>query len=113
MHELGIMFHIVKTVLEIVEENELTEVEAIVLEVGALSTVVPKYLFDCFPAACSGTMLEHTVLEIEELVANGKCKSCGSVYNVVETRKLCPLCGEMQYELLSGTEFNIKELRAR
>lgn len=113
MHELGIMFHIVETVLEIAEENELAEVEAIVLEVGALSQVVPKYLFDCFPAACDGTMLEQTKLEIEELPANGKCKGCGSVYNVVETRRLCPACGETRYELLSGTEFSIKEIRAR
>ena len=110
MHELGIMFHIAETVLGIAEENGLTEVDTIVLEVGALSPVVPKYLHDCFPAAVDGTMLENTKLKVETIPATGRCVNCAATYNVIQNRKVCPGCGGTKYELLSGTEFNIKEI---
>jgi len=64
MHELGIMYNIVERVLEVVRNNGLSEVEAIVLTVGEKSGVVTQYLHSCYPAAIDGTMLENTALEI-------------------------------------------------
>jgi len=112
MHELGIMYHIVKQVLKIAEENGLTEVEAIVLQVGEVSSVIPKYLYACFPAAADGTLLENTKLEVEVLTANGICKSCGKVYALKEHSRKCPYCGGTEYEMISGSEFYLKEIRA-
>lgn len=65
MHELGIMYHIVEQVLKVVEINQLSEVEAIVLQVGEMSSVVPRYLHACYPAAVDGTTLKNTKLEVE------------------------------------------------
>lgn len=111
MHELGIMFHIVRKVEGIARENRLTTIDTLVLQIGELASVVPQYIRACYPAAVDGTMLEDTALEIEMLPANGRCHSCGKVYSVVEHRT-CPHCGESGYELLCGREFNIKEIRA-
>lgn len=113
MHELGIMFHIINKVEGIARENQLAEIEALVLQVGELSSVVPQYIRACYPAAVYGTILENTVLEIEMLPANALCQSCKQVYNVVEHRRICPSCGSEEFELLCGREFNIKEIRAR
>ena len=110
MHELSIMFHIVEKVIGIAGENGLSQVDTIVLEVGALSSVVPKYLHDCFPAAVDGTMLENTKLKIDEIPAIGSCENCATDYDVIKNRKVCPNCGATRYELLGGTEFNIKEI---
>ena len=112
MHELGIMFHVVKKVEDIARQNKLTQIEALVLQIGELASVVPQYIRACYPAAVDGTLLEHTQLEIEMLPANGLCSSCKKVYNVLEQHKTCPSCGSQDYELLSGREFNIKEVRA-
>lgn len=112
MHELGILYHVVEQVLGVVEANGLSEVEAIVLQVGKLSSVVPRYLHACYPAAVDGTILEQTKLEIEALPANGRCHGCGKVYDVVDNRQGCPHCGVKDFELLSGREFFLKELRA-
>jgi hydrogenase nickel incorporation protein HypA/HybF len=65
MHELGIMYRVVDTVLRVAEAQKLQEVESIVLEVGTSATVVPRYLLRCFPAAADGTLLERTRLKIE------------------------------------------------
>jgi len=112
MHELGIMYHIVEQVLRVVETNQLSEVEAVVLQVGELSSVVPRYLHACFPAAVDGTVLENTKLEIEILTANGICKSCGKVYPLLEHSRVCPACQSEEFEKISGGEFYLKEIRA-
>jgi len=112
MHELGIMYHVVERVIKIVEDNELTDVEAIVLQVGELSSVIPRYLHACFPAAVDGTLLENTVLEVEVLRANGICKSCGKVFALEEHSRQCPYCNGTEFEIISGSEFFLKEIRA-
>ncbi len=112
MHELGIMYHIVEQVLKVVETNQLLEVEAIVLQVGELSSVVPRYLHACFPAAVDGTLLETTKLEVEILRANGICTSCRKVYGLIENGKVCPECKGEEFEMISGTEFYLKEIKA-
>ncbi|NLY87867.1 MAG: hydrogenase maturation nickel metallochaperone HypA [Clostridiales bacterium] len=112
MHELGILYHVVDQVLNIVEENQLETVEAIVLQVGELSTVVPRYLYSCYPATVVGTMLEDTKLEVEILPANALCHNCGKVFNALSNHGTCPFCSAKDHELLSGREFMIKEIRA-
>ncbi|MCL1896917.1 MAG: hydrogenase maturation nickel metallochaperone HypA [Clostridiales bacterium] len=113
MHELSIVCGIVDQVLEVVREEGLSEVEAIVLEVGAMSTVVPEYLTGCYPNVVGGTMLEKTELRIEELAAAGRCRGCGGSFDFVIRRGVCPGCGGKDIELLSGREFKIKEIVAR
>lgn len=112
MHELGIMYHVVEQVLRVVETNQLSEVEAIVLQVGELSSVVPRYLHSCFPPAVDSTVLENTKLEIEILTANGICKACKKVYPLMQNSKICPECQSEEFEMISGTEFYLKEIRA-
>jgi hydrogenase nickel incorporation protein HypA/HybF len=67
MHELGIMYNIIERVSRVVETNALEEVEAIVLQVGKESGVVPSYLHACYPAAVDGTIFEKTLLEVDEV----------------------------------------------
>ena len=42
MHELGIVFHIVKTVEEIAAENQADRVGKVVLQIGEVSTIIPS-----------------------------------------------------------------------
>ena len=112
VHEIGIICHVVETILSLVHEKGMSEVKAVVLELGELSFSLPKYLMDGFPAAIDGTMLEGAELIIVEIPARGKCRACGTVYNAKARRKLCPVCGGKEYSLISGTEFNVKEIIA-
>lgn len=112
MHELGIVYEVIKVVDRFVTENNVTEVEKIVLEIGQLSQAIPKYIESCYPAAISETPYENTKLEIVIIPAEGKCHACGEVYNVVDLRRVCPKCQSEDFELISGKEFNIKEIHA-
>ena len=113
MHELGILCNIVEIVLKAVADHELTEVEAIVLQVGELSAVIPKYLHSCYPAAVDGTILKSTSLEVEIQSANAVCRKCNRVFAVMVNNGVCPHCESDDYEVISGQEFKVKELRAR
>lgn len=44
MHELGVVFHVIKTVEEAAKENRLTEIEAVTLQIGEVSGVVRKQM---------------------------------------------------------------------
>lgn len=65
MHELGIMFNIVRSVESFAAKNQVTKIDTLVLQVGDQSPVVPHYLEACYPAAVDGTLLEETKLKIE------------------------------------------------
>ena len=112
MHELGVLLEVVKQVEKIALENEVDQIEALVLQVGELCSMVPKYLTKLYPAAVEGTVLEASKLEIEVIPGNGRCKQCGQVYNLIDNNGVCPNCMTMDFEMLSGKEFFIKEIVA-
>ncbi len=112
MHELGVVIEVVKNVEKFAEKNNLTKIDTLVLQIGELSSMVPRYIEACYPAAVDGTILEDTKLNIEILPGNGICKSCNTVYNLLQNREGCPNCGSVDRDILGGKEFNIKEIIA-
>lgn len=112
MHELGIVYEVIKIVDRFSKENNITKVDKIVLEIGRLSQAIPRFVEECYPAAVDETVYEETKLEIVVVPAYGRCKECNDVYDIIEYRKVCPLCKGEDYEIISGQEFNIKEIVA-
>lgn len=112
MHEVGVLLQVVKTVESFAQNNELTKIDTLVLQIGELSSMIPRYIKACYPAAVDGTLLQDTKLEIEILPGNGICKKCNKVFNLIENNSKCPHCGDNDWELLCGKEFMIKEIIA-
>lgn len=112
MHELGIVYEVIKIVDEFVVANDLTRVDKIILEIGQLSQTIPHFVEACYPAAVSDTPYQETKLEINVVPAIGKCQVCHENFNVVDHRKVCPNCQAENFSLVSGREFNIKEVVA-
>ena len=44
MHELGTVFYVIREVEQVVEENHLTKVASVTLEIGEVSGIIPYYL---------------------------------------------------------------------
>lgn len=112
MHELGVVIEVVKSVEDFALKNELIKIDTLVLQIGELSSMIPKYIEACYPAAVEGTILQETKLKIEILPGNGLCKICNKVFNILEYSSKCPNCDGRHWELLSGKEFMIKEIIA-
>ena len=112
MHELGIVFEIQKRVSAVAAENglALSDIAQVVVEVGEASTIVPRYLKECWPAATDGTEMESAELVVELIVARVQCKKCQTVYEYLKNDKKCPNCGAWECVMVSGQEFNIKEI---
>ena len=113
MHELGVVFHIIKGVKKVAEENELTEIASVTVELGQVSTVIPHYLTDCWRwAAGKEELLRGSELKIEEIPAVTYCEACGRTYGTVEHGKTCPYCGSEKTYLVQGDQVMIKDIEA-
>lgn len=112
MHELGVLLEVINTVENFARRNGVTKIDTLVLQIGELSSMIPRYIEACYPAAVDGTLLQETKLKIEILPGNGICKKCNKVFNLIENDKKCPNCGNKSFEILCGKEFMIKEIIA-
>ena len=112
MHELGVVIEVIKTVENIAIKNKLTKIDTLVLQIGELSSMIPRYIESCYPAAVDGTLLQETKFKIEILPGNGICKDCNKVFNLIENNNKCPNRESEVWELLCGKEFMIKEIVA-
>lgn len=112
MHELGVVIEVIKTVEDFAKKNGVTKIDTLVLQIGELSSMIPKYVEACYPAAVDGTLLQETKLKIEIMPGNAICKNCNKVFNLIENHNRCPRCGSQDREILSGREFMIKEIIA-
>lgn len=112
MHELGIVIQIVKQMENYMVEHQLSKIDTITLQIGALSSVYPKYVYDVYPIAVEKSKLRDTKLNIEITPGIGRCIDCGIAYSLIENKNLCPKCKSPGFEVLSGTEFLIKEIHA-
>lgn len=111
MHELGIVFHIADSVEKIAEENGVSKVLGVTLEIGEVSTVMGDYLTDCWNwNAKKSEVLNGCELKIETVKAITHCDGCGRRYETVAHGKICPHCGSENTWLLQGNEVSIKEI---
>lgn len=113
MHELGIVFHIIDSLEKVGKENQLNTVANVTLEIGEVSGVIDSYLKDCWRwAADKSELLRGSELIVEQIPAVTICEDCGRTYKTVEYGKICPFCSSENTYLVTGNEFNIKEIEA-
>lgn len=110
MHEIGVLIEVVKSVEKFAKVNNVQKIETLVLQIGELSSMIPKYMKSLYPASIEGTILEGSELDIEVLPANALCKDCSKVFNIISSNGICPNCQSKSCEILSGKEFYIKEI---
>ena len=113
MHELGVVFRIIKDLKDVAAENGLQKIESVTLSLGEVSSVIPYYLKDCWEwASEKDELVKGAKLRIETIPAITHCEACGHDYSTVESGKICPECGSKDTYLLQGNEFVIKEIEA-
>ena len=64
MHELGIVYHIIRDVEDVARENGILHVTSVTLSLGEVSGVVPEFLSDAWTWAAA----KHLVVTGAELV---------------------------------------------
>ena len=111
MHELGVVFYVVRDVKEVAEQNQVEKVSAVTLQIGEVSGILHDYLIDCWNwARKKEPVMQEAELRIETIPAVTFCEGCKQEYPTVQYAKICPHCGSENTYLLRGTEFLIKEI---
>ena len=111
MHELGIVYHIIRDVENVARANGVSRVSSVTLLLGEVSGVVPDLLLDAWRwAADKKPITEGSELIVESVEAVTHCGACGRDYATVEHGKTCPYCGSGETYLLQGQEVMIKQI---
>lgn len=113
MHELGIVFNIIRIVVDEAKKNNVSKINSITLDIGEVSTIIPSYLTDCYDwAKKKEELLKDSTMKINLIKAVTTCNTCRKEYPTVEFGKTCPHCGSTDTVLKVGNEVEIKEIEA-
>ena len=113
MHEMGIVLHLAKTLDETAEEQSITKIGKVTLQVGEVSGIMTDLFTDCWNYfKVRHPVLTDSELVLEEIPAVTHCDGCGQNYPTVQYGKTCPHCGSGETWLITGNECIIKEIEA-
>lgn len=114
MHEIGILCQVVREVERVAKENHVDKVDGVVLQIGELTGMVPSFFEDYYDMVTEDhPVVAGSQLGVEIIPGEGRCRDCGQVYNVAACEGACPDCGSRDKDILSGTQFLIKEIIVR
>lgn len=113
MHELGIVFHIIRTVEDVAKENHVARIQRVTLQLGEVSGVVESYLQDCWKwAAAKSEILPSAALTVEQTPRHYPVRKLRpAVPHRAPWPHLPPLPSPHTH-LLQGNEMMIKEVEA-
>ncbi len=113
MHELGVVKHVMKTIRDVADENKVIRVGSVTLQIGEVSGIVNEQLVDCWNwFREKDEILKGAELKIEVMPAVTFCENCKKEYETVKHGKICPYCGSPNTFLVTGNQFEIKEIEA-
>lgn len=107
MHEFSIVQSIVSIALESAHLHHVEHVSAVEVEVGEVSGVVVDAMEFAWKAATTGTLLSNALLRIKHIPLRVKCNSCQHLYEPEDIYEVCPQCGEISAEILTGKELRV------
>jgi len=112
MHEVSIAQGLMKILEDETKKHDVSRVKRVHLRIGELSTCVPDALTFAFEVVSEGTVAEGAELKIEVVPAKGRCDKCDIEFDVDSAMFLCPQCGGIAAEIVSGKELDIAEIEA-
>ena len=110
MHELSIITSIFDILEQVAEENRLTTITRVKLNIGKLQQIVPDMLSFAFETVAAGTKAEGAQLEVEELPITMQCQTCRTEFLVEEQIFMCPDCSGTALHMLQGMEILLESV---
>jgi len=110
MHELTVAIQIRQGLeIELSTEDGVLVADAVRVQIGALSGIVPEALQFAWPhAVCDSAALGSARLDIDWIDVQLHCAPCVEVYTLAEFRSLrCPHCRSPDVEIVAGDELDI------
>ncbi|MBM3790455.1 MAG: hydrogenase maturation nickel metallochaperone HypA [Acidobacteriota bacterium] len=108
MHELSIAQGIWDIARQHLPEGE--RIQAVKVEVGLLSGVVPESLEFCFEMVVSDTPAKGAQLIIDRIPIHAGCRDCGADFQVEGATFLCPSCRSPNTRVTAGADLRVVEI---
>ena len=110
MHELGIASSILEGVDAEVRRRPGVRPLKVGVRVGELAGLDPDALRFAFEALTIDTPLAGLELDIEYRASRSRCRDCSHEFEVRNFELLCPACGSLSTERISGDELEFAYL---
>ena len=110
MHEMGIASSILEGVAKELDRRPGTRAVKVGVRIGELAGVDPDALSFAFEALTLETEFAGLTIEIEYIAPRSRCRECSREFEVRNYELLCPACGSLSTERLSGDELEFKYL---
>jgi hydrogenase nickel incorporation protein HypA/HybF len=110
LHELGIATDIMGVVKRVAEDNKAKKVGEVVVEIGLLAGVERDSLEFCYEVITRGTRLEGSHLKVVEIKPRARCRQCQKEYEVRMDNFHCPHCNSSKFDVVIGSDINLKEV---
>lgn len=110
MHELSVAQEILGIVNQYVPDPKLNSVKSVKVKIGKLSNILTDSLTFCFEAITSDTPLNGAKLEVIEIPVKIICSNCNKESEIEPPVFACPVCGNNQIKIVSGTELRVDEI---
>ncbi|VFM95851.1 MAG: hydrogenase nickel incorporation protein HypA/HybF/putative two-component system protein, hydrogenase maturation factor HypX/HoxX [Candidatus Kentron sp. G] len=110
MHEFSVCRALIRQIESIAQDHGAQAVKRIVLQIGPLSGVEIPLLEQAFPFAATDTLARKAALVIEPVPVIVRCRVCGAENQTQPNRLLCPACGDLRTELVSGDRMMLMRL---
>jgi hydrogenase nickel incorporation protein HypA/HybF len=105
---------IAQSLIDIIKEemskNNARLLRAVSLQIGEMSAIVPEALSFSFDVIISGTDLEGAELKMEIVPLTGYCHHCKLTFDIEDYTFVCPKCGDVDIDTLSGQDLSIVEI---
>jgi len=110
MHELSVAQEILGIVSQYVPNPSSGSVKSVKVQIGKLSNILSDSLTFCYEALTNKTPLEGSKLEIIEMPVTISCLECRKKSEIEPPVFVCPVCGNNQIKIISGTELRVDEI---
>ena len=109
MHELGITQNLLKLALDHAEPAGVSQITALHLVIGELSSVVDDSIQFYWDFVTKGTLADGAQLHFERIPAAFQCEECGVEFPR-NNDYACPACGSGLVHVCRGEEFYLKSI---
>src|SRR5208282_4962743 len=110
MHEMGIANSILTGVAKELQRRPGSRAVKVGVRIGELAGIDPDALSFAFEALTLDTDFAGLAIDIEYVAPRSRCRECSHEFEVRNYELLCPACGSLSTERISGDELEFKYL---
>ena len=111
MHELSIAQNIIEIVAEYAEKMNAHRVTEVLIDVGAVSGVIPETLEFAWDLSVKNTIAEGAILKINFIEPKAVCLDCKKEFKLDDIFTICTYCNSTNYDIVLGKELKVKSIK--